>query len=122
MHDAASSYYGWVLYLDFDGVLHPEDVWRRPKFGPYVATPPGHTLFEDASLLVALLNPYKSDGGTKPPLYGAFRAGRVWQLPQFLLMLTPTQVRNAAIDETNHDVCYQPAALRSPAKSWRSRA
>ncbi|CAD6529255.1 hypothetical protein LMG27952_02279 [Paraburkholderia hiiakae] len=49
---------GRLLYLDFDGVLHPENVWRRPRSGPYVATPPGHTLFEHASLLVALLAPY----------------------------------------------------------------
>ncbi|MFX1803102.1 HAD domain-containing protein [Paraburkholderia sp. A1RO-5] len=49
---------GQVLYLDFDGVLHPEDVWRRPGSGPYVATPAGHKLFEHASLLVALLAPY----------------------------------------------------------------
>ncbi|WP_434666218.1 hypothetical protein P5W99_31475 [Paraburkholderia sp. A3BS-1L] len=31
---------GVALYLDFDGILHPEDVWRRPGYGPYVATPP----------------------------------------------------------------------------------
>ncbi len=49
---------GQVLYLDFDGVLHPEDVWRRPGFGPYVATPPGHAVFEHAPLLVTLLAPY----------------------------------------------------------------
>jgi hypothetical protein len=49
---------GRVLYLDFDGVLHPEDVWRRPGWGPYVASPPGHQLFEHADLLVELLAPY----------------------------------------------------------------
>ncbi|QBQ95924.1 hypothetical protein [Paraburkholderia pallida] len=42
---------GVVLDLDFDGVLHPEDVWRRPQTGPYVASPPGHALFEHAALL-----------------------------------------------------------------------
>ncbi|MEX3963335.1 HAD domain-containing protein [Paraburkholderia sp. EG286B] len=47
-----------MLYLDFDGVLHPEDVWRRRGSGPYDATPPGHTLLEHAALLVALLAPY----------------------------------------------------------------
>jgi hypothetical protein len=25
---------GIVLYLDFDGVLHPEEVWRYPGIGP----------------------------------------------------------------------------------------
>ncbi|AXL48632.1 hypothetical protein DSC91_000099 [Paraburkholderia caffeinilytica] len=49
---------GSVLYLDFDGVLHPEDVWRRPRTGPYVASPPGHALFEHAALLARCLEPY----------------------------------------------------------------
>jgi hypothetical protein len=47
-----------VLYLDFDGVLHPENVWRRPGTGPYVATPPGHRVFELAPLLAQALEPY----------------------------------------------------------------
>lgn len=47
-----------VLYLDFDGVLHPEDVWVRPKGRPYVRTPLGHQPFELASLLAELLEPY----------------------------------------------------------------
>lgn len=49
---------GRVVYLDFDGVLHPEDVWRRPGWGPYVATPPGHRLFEHAELLAESLEPF----------------------------------------------------------------
>lgn len=49
-----------VLYLDFDGVLHPEDVWVSPKRGAYVRTPPGHELFEHATLLQRLLEPYPS--------------------------------------------------------------
>ncbi|WP_233873589.1 HAD domain-containing protein [Paraburkholderia adhaesiva] len=49
---------GLVLYLDFDGVLHPEDVWRRPRTGPYVASPSGHALFEHAALLARCLEPY----------------------------------------------------------------
>ncbi|MEM5434703.1 HAD domain-containing protein [Paraburkholderia diazotrophica] len=49
---------GRVLYLDFDGVLHPENVWRRPGIGPYVATPPGHRVFELAPLLAQALEPY----------------------------------------------------------------
>jgi hypothetical protein len=47
-----------VLYLDFDGVLHPEDVRRDRKRRPYVASPPGHTLFEHADLVADLLRPY----------------------------------------------------------------
>jgi hypothetical protein len=49
---------GRILYLDFDGVLHPEDVWRRPGWGAFVANPPGHRLFEHATLLAEILAPY----------------------------------------------------------------
>jgi hypothetical protein len=56
-----------VLYLDFDGVLHHEDVRRRKKRGVYFgadATAHGkhhghdHTLHEHAPLLSELLAPY----------------------------------------------------------------
>jgi ABC transporter transmembrane region/HAD domain in Swiss Army Knife RNA repair proteins len=49
---------GLVLYLDFDGVLHPEDVRMDRKRRPYVASPPGHELFEHAALLHKLLAPH----------------------------------------------------------------
>ena len=37
-----------VLYLDFDGVLHHEEVWCGPKFGIYIPQhmAAGRTLFE----------------------------------------------------------------------------
>jgi hypothetical protein len=43
-----------VLYLDFDGVLHHEDVRWHPRRGAYME-PDGFTLFEHASLLDELL-------------------------------------------------------------------
>lgn len=48
-----------VLYLDFDGVLHHENVhWHSTK-GPYIKdAPPGHVLFQHVDLLVKLLAPY----------------------------------------------------------------
>lgn len=49
---------GDVLYLDFDGVLHAENTWMRPSRRPYVRSPAGHVLFENAELLVGLLLPY----------------------------------------------------------------
>lgn len=49
---------GHILYLDLDGVLHPQDVWRRPRTGPYVVSPPGHVVFEHAGLLEEILSPY----------------------------------------------------------------
>lgn len=48
-----------VLYLDFDGVLHHEDVYRHPRRGIYFGPKGvGHTLFENAPLLEHLLTPY----------------------------------------------------------------
>ena len=48
-----------VLYLDFDGVLHPEPVYRHPKGGLYLgADCAGHALFENAGLLIDALEPY----------------------------------------------------------------
>jgi len=49
---------GHVLYLDFDGVLHPHDVDVEPRRGPYVNSPEGHAIFEHAELLSDLLEPY----------------------------------------------------------------
>jgi len=46
-----------VLYLDFDGVLHHENVLWRSGRGVY-AGPPGFTLFEHAALLEQLLAPF----------------------------------------------------------------
>lgn len=47
------------VYLDFDGVLHDEDVvWKR-KLGIYMRTP-GRSLFEWEPVLIELLAPYPS--------------------------------------------------------------
>ena len=46
-----------LLYLDFDGVLHPADVWWNPRFGPHIRSPEGHTLFEHSQLLAEALRP-----------------------------------------------------------------
>ncbi len=45
-----------VLYLDFDGVLHHDDVWLDWRNRPYLRGP-GH-LFEYAERLVHILAPY----------------------------------------------------------------
>jgi len=48
-----------VLFLDFDGVLHPEDVYQLPGGPPFIRTPAtGHTLFEHMVPLETLLAPY----------------------------------------------------------------
>lgn len=47
-----------VLYLDYDGVLHHENVhWSRTK-GAHLRAPDGYTLFQYTHLLEALLAPY----------------------------------------------------------------
>jgi hypothetical protein len=46
-----------VLYLDFDGVLHHEDVRWVLKRGAYMNAP-GHKLFEHVGLLEELIEPY----------------------------------------------------------------
>lgn len=47
-----------ILYLDFDGVLHHEDVRFSPKRGPFIKAPGQYTLFQHAPLLEELLVPY----------------------------------------------------------------
>lgn len=46
-----------VLYLDFDGVLHHENVWWHPRRGAYIYTP-GYQLFEHVHLLEAAIEPF----------------------------------------------------------------
>lgn len=47
-----------LLYLDFDGVLHHENVLWHPKRGAYLSAPERYSLFQHAALLEQLLEPY----------------------------------------------------------------
>lgn len=47
-----------LLYLDFDGVLHPERVWWHPTVGPYLSDPGEDRLFQHAALLEGVLAPF----------------------------------------------------------------
>lgn len=47
-----------VLYLDFDGVLHHENVRIAHKGGPYIQAPERYRLFQHAELLATLLAPH----------------------------------------------------------------
>ena len=47
-----------ILYLDYDGVLHHENVLWHPKIGAYLSAPEGYVLFQHAELLDSLLEPY----------------------------------------------------------------
>lgn len=46
-----------LLYLDYDGVLHHEDVVYSPKTGPRMRAP-GQEMFAHAPLLAEILTPY----------------------------------------------------------------
>lgn len=48
----------FVLYLDFDGVLHHENVLWHPKVGPYLSAPEQYKIFMHVKLLEELLEPY----------------------------------------------------------------
>ncbi|MBF3971709.1 HAD domain-containing protein [Burkholderia pseudomallei] len=49
---------GKLLFLDWDGVLHPESVFFFPRKGPVLVDAPGHRLFEHCELLEGMLAPY----------------------------------------------------------------
>lgn len=51
----------FVLYLDYDGVLHHENVLWHPRRGAYAGSP-GFLLFEHAPILDELLQPYPEVG------------------------------------------------------------
>jgi hypothetical protein len=50
----------YVLYLDFDGVLHHDAVYRQPRLGIFInqQLAPGRRLFEWAGELQSALEPY----------------------------------------------------------------
>ena len=49
-----------VLYLDYDGTLMHEGVFWHPRRGAYLVAPAGYRLFQHASLLDEMLQPYPS--------------------------------------------------------------
>ncbi|PIF98423.1 HAD domain-containing protein [Comamonas sp. 26] len=78
-----------ILYLDYDGVLHPEPVYRHPRGGMYFSVDhAGHRLFENAELLVEALAPY----------------------PEVAIVLSTSWVRVLSYSQAK---AYLPEALRS---------
>ena len=55
--DAGLNHVGVVLYLDFDGVLHHDEVYWSRKQGIHLRAP-GHRLFEWAEILEEILAQY----------------------------------------------------------------
>ena len=78
-----------ILYLDYDGVLHPEPVYRHPKGGMFFGVEhAGHYLFEYADVLVDALAPY----------------------PEVAIVLSTSWVRVLSYSQAK---AYLPEALRS---------
>lgn len=49
---------GLIVYLDYDGVLHHENCLWHPRRGAYLVAPEQYVLFQHASLLAQMLEPY----------------------------------------------------------------
>ena len=47
-----------IVYLDYDGVLHHENLLWNRKRGPYLVAPPGHTVFQHSHILSKALEAY----------------------------------------------------------------
>jgi len=47
-----------VIYLDYDGVLHPSDVYAYPDVPIIRLEAPGHELFENVAVLELILAPF----------------------------------------------------------------
>ena len=78
-----------ILYLDYDGVLHPEPVYRHPRGGMLFGVDhAGHRLFENAEVLVEALSPY----------------------PEVAIVLSTSWVRVLSYSQAK---AYLPDALRS---------
>ncbi len=78
-----------ILYLDYDGVLHPEPVYRHPRGGMYFGLEhAGHSLFEYAEVLVEALAPH----------------------PEVAIVLSTSWVRVLGYSQAK---AYLPEALRS---------
>lgn len=53
-------HWGLVLYLDFDGVLHHENVLWHSKVGPYLSAPDEYKLFMHVDRHTELLEPHRN--------------------------------------------------------------
>lgn len=94
-HQVPKGFGELVLFLDFDGVLHREQVLWHPKRGAFAA-PPGFPLFEHAELLAKLLEPYPSVRIVLSTAwvrrYGCYRTTK----------LLPVDLRERVIGATHH--------------------
>ena len=75
-----SGHGGLLLYLDYDGVLHHENVLWHPRMGAYLSAPEEFKLFQHVGLLEDLLAdcPRSSNPALRP-----LRVVRPWRLTRF---------------------------------------
>lgn len=108
---------GQVLYLDFDGVLHHEDVCVNTKRGLYfganaqahgVRHGHSHRLFEYAPLLVDLLEPY-------PDVHIVLSTSWVrWRGYEHARDRLPTELARGCVGATFHKQMDRNALLQMP--------
>lgn len=100
---------GHVLYLDFDGCLHPTEVYTKRGIGPFLLNCPGHELFEQAPLLDRLLANYPNVRIVLSTSWVHRYRGRI---PRLSLNL-PTGLRDRVIGATYHSEMDRDAFLMS---------
>lgn len=97
----------FVLYLDYDGVLHHENVLWHPRRGAY-AGPPGFTLFEHATLLDELLAAHPEVGivlsTSWTRIYGCYGAAK----------RLPPGLRDRVLGATFHSQMNEQAFVARP--------
>jgi hypothetical protein len=127
-----------ILYLDFDGVLHPADV-RVTKDAPQQprvyerGQPTDHPLFEHATLLIRLLEPYpdvRISLATSwvrmlgyefamrqlPPALQARVVGTIWQ--GWMLQAPPPRRHDAITTDANERKVGRWLALDDDVDGW----
>lgn len=96
-----------LLYLDYDGVLHHQNVLWHPRKGAYPG-PPGFTLFEHAPLLGELLEPYPDIGIVLSTswvrTYGCYGASK----------RLPTSLRHRVVGATYHSRMNERSFIELP--------
>lgn len=96
-----------ICYLDFDGVLHDEEVYWQPKRGIYMKTP-GRVLFEWLPILDELLAPHPD---VKIVLSTSWVRARSFYFAR--KQLTP-RLQERVIGATFHSQAYLGEFIRLP--------
>ncbi|MEZ2354754.1 HAD domain-containing protein [Caballeronia sp. RCC_10] len=100
---------GYILYVDFDGCLHPSEVYTKHGVGPFLLNCPGHELFEQAPLLDRLLTNYPDVRIVLSTSWVNRYRGRIPRLSSNL----PTGLRNRVIGATYHSEMDREAFMAS---------